>query len=161
MAREFSAGGVVYKQQKGDILWLITKSSFSKQFKQIWRLPKGWIDNEKKDIPGPMASGKIKADEKFLQSTALREVSEEAGVKAKIIEKIETVKYFFKHPTRGQIMKFVTFYLMEWKEDLPQGHDDETEEVAWLPYDMAYKTLSISGEKKVLQNANDLLASVV
>ena len=165
MHREFSSGGVVFKKlqtskkTKLKTLWLVTKSAKdpSGKFKQVWRLPKGWIDNEKDDIPGPMASGKIKADEKSLQSAALREVLEEGGIKAKIIKKITTTKYFFTHPTRGSILKFVTFYLMEWVKDLPEGHDDETEEVAWLEYKDAYKTLSLSGEKKILKQAKELL----
>ena len=55
-------------------------------------------------------------------------------------------------------MKFVTFYLMEWQKDLPEGHDTETSEVAWLPYDEAYKKLSFSGEKQILKKAKLLLS---
>lgn len=159
MLREFSSGGVVYKKENKEILWLITLSAKDPKgkFKQVWRLPKGWIDNEKDDVPGPMATGKVKADEKSLQKAALREVAEEGGVKAKIIEKITTTKYFFTHPARGPILKFVTFYLMEWIEDLPDGFGDETEEVMWLKYEDAYNKLSLSGEKKILKQANDLL----
>jgi hypothetical protein len=50
---------------------------------------------------------------------------------------------------------------MEYIRDLPQGFDDETSEVLWLPFDEAYKKLSFSGEKEMLIKAQDLLASVV
>jgi len=157
-SRQFSSGGVVFKRNGDDIFWLITRSSPSDLFPEtFWRLPKGWIDNESPDVPGPMASGKVKADEKSLQNSALREVSEEAGVKAKIIQKIGTEKYFFNHPTVGQIFKFVTFYLMEWVSDLPQGHDEETSEVVWLNFDEAYKKLSFSGEKQIFKKAKELV----
>ncbi len=56
-------------------------------------------------------------------------------------------------------MKFVTFYLMEWVEDLLEGPGFETSEVVWLPYDEARKTLTHSGEKKVLDKAKSLLDS--
>jgi len=154
ITREFSSGGVVFKGDE----WLITKSSKSKLYPEAyWRLPKGWIDNVTPEIPGPMASGKVKADEQSLQKSALREVSEEGGVEAVIIKKIGTEKYFFNTPDRGKILKFVTFYLMEYVRDLPEGHDDETSETAWLPFDKAYKTLSFPGEKRILKKAKEIL----
>jgi 8-oxo-dGTP pyrophosphatase MutT (NUDIX family) len=161
VVREFSSGGVVFKKEKGKILWLITATNPNKLFPNVaWRLPKGWIDNESAHVPGPMASGKIKADEASLQESALREVSEEGGVEAEIIQKIGSQKYFFKHPTRGQILKFITFYLMEYIRDLPDGHDDETSEVLWLTFKEAYKKLSFGTEKQILNKANEALSQM-
>lgn len=154
--REFSSGGVVFKGDK----WLIRSTMPSDLFpKSYWTLPKGWIDDAAPGIPGPMASGKVKADEKSLRENALREVQEEAGVDAKIIKKIGTVKYFFDHPERGKILKFATFFLMEWKKDLPEGFDEETSEVLWLSFEEAKKKLSFSAEKQMLERAKDLLSS--
>ena len=158
LTREFSSGGVVFKKTKPETFWLIRKTSASKLFPvSHWMLPKGWLDDEGKDVPGPMASGKIQATKKVLEETATREVREEAGVEAKIIEKIGTVKFPYNHPARGRILKFVTFYLMEWKKDNPEGFDFETSEIAWLPFNKAYKTLSFSSEKSVLKKAEELL----
>ena len=158
VTREFSSGGVVFKKNNGQVLWLVRKTAASELYpKQYWMLPKGWIDNESQDIPGPMASGKIKADEISLQATALREVKEEGGVEAKIIKKIGTSMYSFTHPVVGKILKFVTFYLMEYIKDLPEGHDWETSEVAWLPFEEAKKQLSFGGEKQMLVKAQELL----
>ena len=133
----------------------------SKLYPKIyWRLPKGWIDNKTPDVSGPMASGKVKADEESLQKAALREVREEGGIEAGIIKKIGTEKYFFNAPDKGKILKFVTFYLMEWVKDIPEGYDEETSEIAWMPFDEAYKILSFSGEKQMLKKAKELLAPV-
>ncbi len=155
--REFSSGGAVFRGDE----WLITRSSASKLYpKAIWRLPKGWIDNVTPEIPGPMASGKLRADEESLQKGALREVREEGGIEAKIVKKIGTAKYFFNAPDKGRILKFVTFYLMEYVGDLPEGYDEETSEIAWLPFEEAYKKLSFSGEKQILKKAKELLAPV-
>lgn len=154
LSREFSSGGVVFRQDK----WLVTRSSKSKLYPEIyWRLPKGWIDNESPEVPGPMAGGHIRADEESLQKGALREVREEGGIEAKIVKKIGTEKYFFNAPNKGRILKFVTFYLMEFVRDLPEGYDGETSEIAWLSFEEAYKTLSFSGEKQVLKKAKDSL----
>ena len=136
-SREFSAGGIIFKDDK----WLVAKSSASDLFpKEVWRFPKGHIEENEP-----------------IEQAALREVREESGVEAKIIKKIETIKYFFKHPEKGNIFKFVTFYLMEWQVDLPEGHDMETSEVAWLSFDEAYKRLSFYSEKKLLKKAKELL----
>lgn len=141
VTREFSSGGVVYKKEGNKTLWLVTKSAVSDLYpKAVWRLPKGWID-----------------EGESTEEAALREVREEGGVGAEIIQKIETVKYFFVTPDKTKILKFVTFYLMRWKKDLPQGFDGETSKIVWLPYQEAYKKLSFSGEKEVLEKAKELL----
>lgn len=151
--REFSAGGVVYQGKK----FLVTKSSPSEKYPiSFWRLPKGWIDNESEDTPGVVARGDRRATNEDLEKAALREVREEGGVDAKIVEKIGTINFSF-HSTRGKVLKFVTYFLMKWTKDLPEGTDSETSEIAWLPFKEAYEKLSFQGEKEVLQKARDLL----
>jgi len=162
--REFSAGGVVFKKipasdkatksgenskNKFQTLWLIAKSTPSDLYpKSYWRLPKGWLDDAKEGVePGILASGKRKASEDEIQKAALREVEEEGGVEAKIVKKIGTEKYFLTI-NGNRILKFVTFYLMEWIKDIPEGAGFETSEVEWLSYEEARKRLKHSSEKK-------------
>lgn len=167
MNREFSAGGVVFKKWKVEsgkfkILWLVTKQANlprSSHPPGIWRLPKGWLDDREDMVPGPLARGEKRASEKQLRKTALKEVREEGGVEAKIIDKIGTIKFFFTS-TRGRVLKFATFYLMEWQKDLAGGHDFETERVEWLPYVDARKRLTYSSEKKILDEAKEILETV-
>jgi len=154
-SREFSSGGVVFKKGN-NILWFVRKTVASKIYpNQYWMLPKGRIDDTEDDKPGPMASGLVRADEDSLQAAAIKEVSEEGGISAEIVKKIETIKYSFTDPVRGKILKFVTFYLMEWRKDLPEGFDDETSEIAWLSFEEAYDRLTFSGEKQILKKAKD------
>jgi len=163
--REFSAGGVVFKKTrdpKGNevkTLWLVTKSAPSKLFPySYWRLPKGWLDDDKRlKGPGPKTLGKIKASQDDLKRAALKEVEEEGGVKARIIAKIGTTS-FFKTFKGKKTLKFVTFYLMEWLKDLPQGFAFETEEVSWLTYGQARKKLSFHQEKEILDKAEKILS---
>lgn len=160
LTREFSSGGVVYKQNGDKTTWLVRKTSPSTLFPETyWMLPKGWIDDDGPDIPGPIASGKKKAEKKDLEGAAVREVWEEGGVKAKIVKKIGTVDFFYTHPARGRIMKFVTFFLMKYVSDNPAGFDGETSEIAWLPYEEAFRKLSFGREKEVLEKAKQLLDS--
>ena len=165
--REFSAGGIVFRKyqisnDKYQIKWLVTKASGNELVREgAWRLPKGRLDDEDGGRqPGPLASGVRKATEEEIQRAALKEVKEEGGVDAKIVRKIGTERYFFIWQGE-KILKLVTFYLMEYIRDLPQGHDEETEEVAWLPYEDARKMLSYSGEKKVLDKGKGVLDSGV
>jgi len=108
--------------------------------KSYCALPKGHID-----------------DGETIEVAAVREVMEETGIEAKIVAKIGTIKYFYKHPENGTVLKFVTFYLMEYVKDLPDGHDFETAKIFWLPFDKAYKKLSFGGEKEILKKAKELL----
>jgi len=158
MIFEFSSGGVIYKKTGTQIRWLITHSSSSKMYPHnYWRLPKGWLDDENGQT-GPLASGKRKATENELQKSALREVREEAGVDAKIIKKIGTYKIFF---TKGgkKCLKFVTYYLMEWKKDLLEGFGFETSEVGWFSLKDAKVKLKHKNEKAVLEKASEILGS--
>ena len=135
--KEFSSGGVVFKKDK----WLITRSMPSEIYpKSVWRLPKGWVDKDES-----------------AEEAALREVKEEGGVEAKVIKKIETVRYFFTTPDKGKVLKFVTFYLMEWIKNLSEGLGEETSEIAWLSFDQAVKKLAYSGEKQILKKAKGIL----
>lgn len=158
LLREFSAGGVVFKEEAHKIFWLVTESRPSELYpKGFWRLPKGWLDDkESGELPGPLASGKKRATEDELQRGALKEVEEEGGVEAKVVSKIGTFKFFSKS-SRGKVLKFVTFYLMRWTGDLPAGPDFETSEVLWLPFEDARKKLTYSSERKVLDKAKEIL----
>lgn len=158
--REFSAGGAVFKKVGSSIFWLVCKSRISADYPyDVWRLPKGWIDDsEEVGIPGPISRGEIKANDLQLQETAIREVKEEGGVSSSILKKIGTEKFFFNSKSRnGKVLKFVTFYLMEWTADLPQGFGDETEQIRWLQFEEARKLLTHTGEKEILDGARKLL----
>ena len=122
------------------------------------RHQKGWIDDDG-DGPGLYARGEKKVPEDILQQSATREVLEEGGVEAKVVAKVETTKIFFTNKDGNKILKFITYYLMEYLKDVVGGFGFETSEVKWVPYDEARKTLSISGEKKILDKAKILLDS--
>jgi 8-oxo-dGTP pyrophosphatase MutT (NUDIX family) len=159
MLREFASGGVIFRKFGNEIKWLVAKNNPSEKVPQeYWRLPKGWIDDrDGGDNPGPISSGEVKAKEEELVGAALREVREEGGVEAKIVKKIGTVKYF-SNSSRGKVLKFVTFYLMEFVRDLPEGFGFETSEVNWLSFNEAFNRISRDHEKQILVKAKELLA---
>jgi 8-oxo-dGTP pyrophosphatase MutT (NUDIX family) len=148
VVRQFSAGGAVFKKEDGKILWLLVQPKRGDDFhNQIrWQLPKGWLKEREKS-----------------EEAALREVEEEGGVKAEIIDKIDTIKIFFKNTFEGKpketVLKTITFFLMEYKEDIKEGFGWETQEVAWLPFDQAKEKLTFKSEKEILEKAQKILES--
>lgn len=131
--RHFSAGGAVFRNNRGQKEWLLIKPSGTKR----WQLPKGKID------PGEKSA-----------DTAVREIFEETGVRARVREKIEDIKYFFTQDGE-RIFKVVTFYLME-STDGAQTHiksqwEHEIAAARWTPEEEALKRLSFKSEKGVVE----------
>jgi len=130
MRREFSAGGIVFKKNK--VLVRRPKMNEGYRGNAGWSFPKGWIDEVEK-----------------LEEAAVREVREEGGVKAKIVRKLPAIKTFFRD--KGElVLKFITYFVMEWEKDVPEGHDQETEEVKWVTKEEASDMLAFKNEKELL-----------
>lgn len=108
-----------------------------------WQLPKGKINRGEKST-----------------DTAVREIFEETGVRAQILEKIEDIKYFFVQD-KEKIFKVVTFYLMKSKDGkdtkIETQWEHEIAEAVWTPEEEALKKLSFKSEKQVLLKAQNLL----
>ncbi len=131
---EHSAGGVVFRrrEKRRTIEWLICKHSGYHK----WVLPKGIIE-----------TGEI------LEDAALREVSEETGIKAKIINKI-TPDVAYKYTKNGILVdKKVEFFLMEYASGDIKNHCWEMEEVKWVPANEAMKLLAFETERMVFKLA--------
>jgi len=135
---EYSAGGVVFKKEKDKTLWLIMQPEGT----QRWQLPKGKIEGGERAEP-----------------TALREVKEEGGVKAKIVADLGKITYFFSEEGE-RIGKQVRFFLMEFNGGSPDYHDHEVEKVEFLEYKEALKVLSFENERKILEKAKEKLGEV-
>jgi|SRR3972149_1368586 len=131
MKREFSAGGIVFND-KGQVL--LTKHSQNKH----WSFPKGLID------PGQTS-----------QEAALREVKEEGGIEAEIIDKVGYSKYVYTFKEE-KIFKVVTYYLMKYVSGDPKDHDWEVEEAGWYGVEEALRQLTFSQDKVLLNRAVDL-----
>jgi len=142
--REFSAGGVVYKKENGKVSWLIIQPSAKGQSwrKGRWQLPKGWINEGETG-----------------QQAAIREVEEEGGVKAEIIDKIDRINIFFYDENKQKVIKNIVFFLMlmEYKGGSERDHGSETEEAVWLPYTKALEQLTFKSEKEILERAKKIL----
>ena len=85
-----------------------------------------------------------------MKEAAAREVREETGLEAELIEKLGDVKYWYQRKGR-RILKKVTFYLFEFRAGSIEDHDDEIEEVRWMPLEQAARVLSFPGEREMVK----------
>jgi 8-oxo-dGTP pyrophosphatase MutT (NUDIX family) len=142
MAREISAGGVVIRRLRGR--WWLAAIRPGGKPPGVWALPKGLVG------PGEEAS-----------TTALREISEETGLRGELDGKLGDVRYVY---TRGgqRIFKVVSFYLVRYRSgrigEVSAEHAHEVEEARWLPLDEAPRLLAYRGERDMVVKARDRVA---
>src|SRR5262245_7984336 len=128
MRREFSAGGVVVRKIRGG--WPLAAIRPGGK-RDVWALPKGLIGN-----------GEAAAD------TALREVTEETGVRGRLIGKLGDVRYVYTW--KGErVFKVVSFFLVRYSAgrlgDITDEFRHEVAETRWLPLEGAPRLLAFKG----------------
>lgn len=160
MVREFSAGGVVLRRISG--AWYIAviepqnegsdnsteNSAKPSTAKPVLALPKGLID------PGEKP-----------EQTAVREVREETGITATLLQKLTDTKYVYVRSwgDKQRVFKIVSFFLLRYQS----GHiDDVTPEMRvevkralWLPLAEAPSKLAYGGERQVARKAQEFVES--
>lgn len=138
MKREFSAGGIVLNSQ-GQVLLIQSSSS------GYWQFPKGHIEQGQTS-----------------KQAALREVKEEGGVEAEIVDKVGDSKYIYIHPqTKEKIFKVVSYYSMKYLSGDPKDHDWEVAEAGWFDPEEALQKLSFSQDKGHLQKALEIMKKIL
>jgi 8-oxo-dGTP pyrophosphatase MutT (NUDIX family) len=83
---------------------------------------------------------------------ALREVREEAGVDARVMEQLGDVRYWYMRDGR-RIAKVVSFFLLEYLGGEVTDHDREVEDARWLALERAARELTYKGERDMASRA--------
>ncbi|HEV2771594.1 MAG TPA: NUDIX domain-containing protein [Thermoleophilaceae bacterium] len=129
--REFSAGGIVVRRFHGRP-WV---ACIRLKGGEVLALPKGLID------PGESAA-----------EAAEREVREETGLEAVLVEKLDDVRYWYRRPG-ARVFKIVSFFLFRYRSGSVRDHDHEVDAAEWLPLTEASERLSYRGERAVAASA--------
>ena len=125
------AGGVVYDPTGGPVKYLLVRPEDHDANEDIWVLPKGKIE-----------------EGELHQQTALREVREETGVHAQIVDQLDQVEF----KVSQQVVR-AKFYLMEKRfED-----DSKPRKTKWEQYVEAYKLLTHPESKQLLESAKETM----
>ncbi len=136
---EVSAGGVVYRVLNGIEVVLCRHDTL--KGKEVWSLPKGWVERGER-----------------VEEAAVREVREETGLDARIVNKIDKISYWFFNPKEHvRVKKTVYFYLMEPISGDTSRHDLEVKEVRWFPIEEAISLCAYPGERSVLKKVKETL----
>lgn len=93
------------------------------------------------------------------EAAAQREVLEEAGVHATVIDSVGNVRYFFYD--RGTLVsKLVHWYVMRWRRGEPTPDGLETVEARFFREKEVGATLAYENERKVWQRVSEFLEQV-
>jgi 8-oxo-dGTP pyrophosphatase MutT (NUDIX family) len=138
--REFSAGGVVVRRVRG--AWKVAAIRPAGK-DNVWALPKGLIGR-----------GESAAD------TAVREVTEETGVEARLVEKLGDIRYVYTWAGE-RVFKVVSFFLLRYSKgrlgNLPAAYRHEVAETRWLGLEEAPRLLAYRGEQEMAAKALQLI----
>ena len=127
MIDEFSACGVVVREMQGRPFVAVVRVR-----EQILALPKGHPFGDESPA-----------------DAARREVREETGVEAELVEKLGDVTYWY---VRGgkRVRKVVAFFLFRYSSGSVEDHDHEVEEALWIPLEEAPERLAYKGEREMV-----------
>lgn len=130
MKREFSSGGVVVRNFRGRPFVAVIRTK-----KNALALPKGHPER-----------GEAVAE------AALREVREETGIDAELVEKLGEISYWYAKKGERRF-KVVAFFLLRYQSGSVRDHDHEVESAAWIPLEDAPGLLTYPSEREIAATA--------
>jgi 8-oxo-dGTP pyrophosphatase MutT (NUDIX family) len=139
---QFSAGGVAYRTSSAG---MVEVALIAVGEGLRWQLPKGTIE------PGEAP-----------EAAAQREVREEAGIEASIMELLDVIEYWYVGDLHGRRVRFhkkVHFYLMKFERGDVADHDDEVRDARWFAIDEAIERLAFKNERHVVERAKARIAA--
>jgi 8-oxo-dGTP pyrophosphatase MutT (NUDIX family) len=117
---------------RGDDVVTIVPTRRAADGSRVLALPKGHVDPGETPI-----------------EAAVREVREETGIVAEPVCELGESRYWYRRDGRT-IGKAVSFFLFTYVRGDTADHDDEVEEVRWIPLREAGKALSHDAEREMV-----------
>ena len=124
--REKSCGAVVYNPERQSFLII-------KMLNGNWGFPKGHTENQETDI-----------------QTAIREVTEETGIK---IEILDGFKKSIKYIPFPEVLKKVIFFIGITKEEKVVIDKGEIEDYMWCSYEEALKMITYKPQRDIMESS--------
>jgi 8-oxo-dGTP pyrophosphatase MutT (NUDIX family) len=136
---EVSAGGLVVDAltNEGNALLI---SRHDRRGRLIWSFPKGHLEDGETDT-----------------EAAVREVHEETGIRARVLERLGEIDFWFMADGR-RIHKTVHHFLMVGEGGQLSDTDPEVESVEWVPLSAVHSRLAYSDERALLKKARSILS---
>lgn len=131
---EHSSGGAVISFREGGISFV---AMIATRGRTRWGLPKGAV-----------SAGETS------EQAALREVLEETGLEAKVVEPLDTIEYFFR-AGETLVRKRVDFYLMIYVAGVLTPQLSEVDDAEWVELSEAVQRASFDSERKLLERAQE------
>jgi 8-oxo-dGTP pyrophosphatase MutT (NUDIX family) len=131
-AAEFSAGGVVLRDGQVALIVPVKRGAGGIR---VLGLPKGHPDGDE-----------------TAAEAATREVREETGLTAELIEPLGEVHYDYERRGRS-VQKTVAFFLFRYLSGSLDDHDHEIEHASWMPLTDAVAAVTYPGEREILRRA--------
>jgi 8-oxo-dGTP pyrophosphatase MutT (NUDIX family) len=132
VASEFSAGGVVVNDGKVAVIVPVKRDANGRP---VLGLPKGHPDGTES-----------------AEAAATREVREETGIDAELVDELGEVRYTYQRRGR-KIAKVVRFFLFEYRSGDLADHDHEIEDARWISLGEAARSLTYTGEREMVKRA--------
>ena len=111
----------------------------------MWILPKGHVEEGER-----------------MEETALREVREETGLEADILDRLGDVTYWYVRRERegnpSRVFKRVRFFLMLYRGGRFGDRDEEMDDVRWFSLERAETMLAYANERMLMARACEILA---
>ncbi|MBA0124017.1 NUDIX hydrolase [Haloechinothrix sp. YIM 98757] len=134
---ETSAGGLVVNGARTHAVLI---GRLDRNGSLLWSLPKGHIE-----------------EGESREQTAVREVKEETGISARVLDSLGTIDYWFVADGR-RVHKTVHHFLLEATGGELSTADTEVTEVAWVAFAELADVLAYADERKLAAKAREALA---
>lgn len=130
--REKSCGVVPFREEDGEILYLVISSAVTKR--EHWEFPKGGVEEGEREV-----------------ETALRELREETGVSD--VELLpgyrEPIRYIYRR-AEGLVFKQVVYFIGRVNDPHVIPRREEVKDYRWATYDEARKLLRHGNARELL-----------
>lgn len=136
--REFTAGGVVYRQGQKSLEILMIQDH-----KGRWTIPKGHVEKGE-----------------TLEETAAREINEETGLsKIKLGEKLDNIYFFYRKHGKLIFMTTCVFLVeaLAESDDLKHGDSEGIIDVKWFGVEAALELIEYKDTEKLFRLALERL----